>query len=395
MKFATRAIHAGEEPDTLNGFGDVVSTVHLSSTFARTDASVPTKGFDYSRTANPTRSALESKLASLEDAKYGLAFASGLAAETTLLLSLLEKGDHVVAGEDLYGGTRRLLTKVMARFGIEITFTDVTDARNVKKSLTERTKLVWIESPSNPLLKVCDIRAVSEIASAAGAATVVDNTFMSPYLQHPLALGATVALHSTTKYVAGHSDVVGGAIMLSDEALYTLLKYNQNAAGAVPSPFDCFLVMRGAKTLELRMRRHCESALEIATFLEGRKEVRRVYYPGLSSHPQHELARRQCDGFGGMISFELNGDGEASRLLLKKLKLFAVAESLGGVESLIEVPALMTHASVPEAERNRIGIGENLIRVSIGIEDVSDLREDLASAFDSLNPALPDPQSGR
>ncbi len=384
MKFATRAIHAGEEPDTLNGYGDVVSAVHLSSTFARSEVSEPTKGFDYSRTANPTRSALESKLASLEDAKYGLAFSSGLAAETTLLLSLLENGDHVVAGEDLYGGTRRLLTSVMARFGIRTTFTDVTDADNVRKCITDRTKIVWLESPSNPLLRICDIRAISEIASDAGAATVVDNTFMSPYLQHPLALGATIALHSTTKYVAGHSDVVGGAIMLSDIELYPLLKYNQNAAGGVPSPFDCFLIMRGAKTLELRMGRHCRNALEIATFLEGRKEVKRVYYPGLSSHPQHELAGRQAAGFGGMVSFELNGGGEATRRMLKELKLFAVAESLGGVESLIEVPSLMTHASVPESERDRIGIDEGLIRVSVGIEDASDLIDDLTGALDSL-----------
>ena len=385
MKFATRAIHAGEEPDFLNGFGDVVSPVHFSSTFARASASEPTRGYDYSRTANPTRSALESKLASLEDARHGLAFSSGLAAETTVLLSLLEKGDHVVAGEDLYGGTRRLLTGVFARFGIHTTFTDITDAENVKKSITERTRLVWIESPSNPLLKVCDIRAISEFASAAGALTVVDNTFMSPCLQHPLALGADVVLHSTTKYVAGHSDVVGGAVMLSDDELHARLRYHQNAAGGIPSPFDCFLIMRGAKTLELRMRRHCDNAMEIASLIEGRREVKRVFYPGLESHPQHELARKQATGSGGMVSFELKGGGEASRRMLKRLKLFSLAESLGGVESLIEVPALMTHASVPEAERKRIGIGEGLVRASVGIEDISDLKDDISSALDSLS----------
>ncbi len=385
MRFATRAIHSGEEPDVLNGYGDVVSPIHLSSTFARADASTPTKGFDYSRTANPTRKALETKLASLEDAKHGLAFSSGLAAETAILLSLLENGDHVIAGEDLYGGTRRLLTSVMARFGVRTTFTDVTDAANVKKSLTGRTRLVWIESPSNPLLKVCDIHAISEIASEAGAATVVDNTFMSPYLQRPLALGAAMSLHSTTKYVAGHSDVIGGAVMLNDDALYERLKYSQNAAGSVPSPFDCFLIMRGAKTLELRMRRHCDSALDIASFLEGRREVRKVHYPGLRSHPQHGLAQRQGAGFGGMISFELTGGGEAARRMLKRLRLFAIAESLGGVESLIELPAIMTHASVPEPERKRLGIDDGLIRLSVGIEDVSDLKDDLNSALSGLD----------
>ncbi|MCL4346529.1 MAG: aminotransferase class I/II-fold pyridoxal phosphate-dependent enzyme [Candidatus Thermoplasmatota archaeon] len=384
MKFATRAIHSGEEPDCRNGFGDVVSPIHMSTTYASTEPGRATRGYDYTRTANPTRTALETKLASLEGAKHGLAFASGLAAETTLFLSLLKRGDNVLAAEDLYGGTRRLLVNVLSGFGISTTFADFTDPDALRSKFRKKTALLWMESPSNPLMKVSDIRLISEIAHEHGAISVVDNTFMSPFLQHPLKLGADIVLHSTTKYIAGHSDVLGGAVMLSDDALFERIHFNQNAAGAVPSPFDSFLVMRGAKTLHLRMQRHCENAAELASFLEERKEISHVLYPGLESHPQHRLASRQADGFGGMLSFEISGSEADARKFVRRLKLFALAESLGGVESLIEIPALMTHASVPESERRRLGINGRLIRLSAGIEDIDDLKGDLLQALKGM-----------
>jgi cystathionine gamma-lyase len=383
LKFATKAIHIGEEPNLREGgYGDVVIPIHLATTFARREVDKPTRGYEYSRTGNPTRDALEKRLAALENAKFGLAFASGLAAEATLLLSLLEKGDHVVAFDDLYGGTRRLFSDVLSNFGLEFTYVDAREPENVEKAIKKNTRMIWLETPTNPLLRMCDIKAISEIGKAHNIITVVDNTFMSPYFQNPLDLGADVALHSTTKYLGGHSDVVGGAIMLSNEELYGKIKFNQNAIGAVPSPFDCFLVLRGIKTLAIRMEKHNCNAQEIAEFLESQPKVKKVHYPGLKSHPQHDLAKKQMSGFGGILSFELNANLKGVKAFLKKFKLFALAESLGGVESLIEHPALMTHASIPREEREKIGISDSLIRVSVGIEDLEDLIADFKQALD-------------
>lgn len=385
MRFATKAIHIGEEPNVgEGGSGDVVIPIHLSTTFARRYVERPTGGYEYSRTSNPTREALERRLAALEDAKYGLAFASGLAAESTLLLTVLKKGDHVVAFDDLYGGTRRLFNKVLSAFGIEFTYVDARYPERVEGALRRNTRLVWLESPTNPLMKLCDIREISKIARERGALSAVDNTFMSPYFQKPLSLGADFSVHSATKYLGGHSDVVGGAVLMSDEELYKKVKFNQNAVGAILSPFDSFLVLRGVKTLALRMERHAASALKMAKFLESHPRVRRVNYPGLKSHPQHRLALRQMSGFGGMLSFELDGGLAETKAFLSSLKIFSLAESLGGVESLIEHPALMTHASVPEEERRKLGIGDNLVRASVGLEDVEDLIEDVANALGSI-----------
>ena len=383
MKFATKAIHSGEEPNLKEGgCGDVVVPIHLSSTFARCEIDKPTGGYEYSRTGNPTRHALERRLAELENAQYGLAFASGLAAETTLALALLKKGDHVVAFEDLYGGTRRLFDHTLANFGLEFTYVDATKTENVKAAIKSNTKLFWLETPTNPLLKLCDIAAISKIAKEREIVTVVDNTFASPYLQNPLDLGADIVLHSTTKYLGGHSDVVGGAIMLSDNTLHEKLKFNQNAVGAIPSPFDCFLVLRGTKTLALRMERHSHNASEIAEYLAAHPKVEKVNYPGLNSHPQHELARKQMSGFGGVISFYLR-QGTDVKGFLRRLKIIALAESLGGVESLINQPSSMTHAGLARQEREKIGITDNLLRLSVGIEDAEDLRADLEQAFRS------------
>ena len=302
MRFATKTVHVGEEPN-FNGSGDVAVPIHLSSTFARKDVDRPTGGYEYSRSGNPTRDALEKRLAALENARYGLAFGSGLAAETTVLLSLLKKGDHVIGFDDLYGGTKRLFNKTLSNFGLEFTYVDARNAENVKTAIKPNTRLIWLESPTNPLMKLCDIRAISGLARERGIITVVDNTFMSPYFQNPLDLGADIALHSTTKYLGGHSDVVGGAIMLSDEDAYSKLKFNQNAVGAIPSPFDSYLVLRGIKTLAVRMERHNLNGQKIAEYLEAHPKVKKVNYPGLKSHPQHELAKRQTSGSGGMILF--------------------------------------------------------------------------------------------
>lgn len=383
MRFATKTVHVGEEPN-FNGSGDVAVPIHLASTFARKDVDKPTGGYEYSRSGNPTRDALEKRLAALENAKYGLAFASGLAAETTVLLSLLKKGDHVIGFDDLYGGTKRLFNKTLNNFGLEFSYVDARQIENVKAAIRTNTKLIWLESPTNPLMKLCDIRAISGLARERGIITVVDNTFMSPYFQNPLDLGADIALHSSTKYLGGHSDVVGGAIMLSDEEAYGKLKFNQNAVGAIPSPFDSYLVLRGIKTLAVRMERHNQNGQKIAEYLEAHPKVRKVNYPGLKSHPQYELAKRQTSGAGGMISFELDGDLAKAKAFLEKLQIFALAESLGGVESLIEHPARMTHASVAPEEREQIGITDQLIRLSVGIEDADDLIEDLGQALDSI-----------
>ena len=392
LEFETNAVHIGEEPN-LEGkgaSGDVVVPIHLSSTFARKEAGKPTNGYEYSRTGNPTRNALEQKLATLEGAKHGLAFSSGMAATTTLALSLLKSGDHIAASDDLYGGTRRLFEKVFAeKFGISITYVDATDASNLKAALTPRTKFVWLETPSNPLLKICDIKAISEIAHERNAPAahersvlvVVDSTFASPYLQQPLSLGADIVLHSTTKYINGHSDSVGGAIMVSDAALHSQLRFMQNAAGAILSPFDSYLTLRGIKTLAVRMEKHSQNAQKIAEYLSNQSSVSRVIYHGLASHPQHKLAKKQMRGFGGMLSFEIKGGESAAMQFLSNLRLFSLAESLGGVESLIEHPASMTHASISAEERAKTGISGSLIRVSAGIEHAGDLIADLEQAL--------------
>jgi cystathionine gamma-lyase len=359
-----------------------VVPIHLASTFARRDVDEPTGGFEYSRSGNPTRFALEKKLAAIENARYGLAFSSGLGAETTLCLSLLKAGDHVVAFDDLYGGTRRLFTRIFEEnYGIDFTYVDARDPENVKTAVRKNTRLIWLESPTNPLLRLCDIRQIAGIAHDAGASVVVDNTFASPYFQQPVGLGADIVVHSTTKYINGHSDSIGGALVTSDDELYKRLKINQNAAGAILSPFDSFLVARGIKTLALRMERHERNALAVAGFLSAHEKVAAVWYPGLASHPQHALAKKQMTGFSGMLSFELKGGGMEAKKFLKNLHLFALAESLGGVESLIEHPASMTHASVPLAERRKIGVSDALVRVSVGIENADDLIADLEQAL--------------
>jgi len=385
MKFETKAVHVGEEPDLERGSGDVVIPIHLSSTFARKKINEPTQGYEYSRTGNPTRDALEKRLAVLEEAAFGLAFASGMAAESTLAITLLHTGDHVLAFDDLYGGTRRLFNRVLdPHFKVEVTYVDARDPRRVKEAVRRNTRLIWLESPTNPLMKLCDIAAIAEIARGANIPVVVDNTFLSPYFQKPLLLGADVVVHSSTKYLNGHSDSVGGAVMLSDEDLYRQLKFNQNAVGAVLSPFDCFLVLRGMKTLAVRMREHERNALRLANYLEEHPKVTKVNYPGLGSHPQHALAARQATGHGGMLSFEIKGGLEEAKRFLESVKIFALAESLGGVESLIEHPALMTHASVPKEIREQVGLTDSLIRVSVGIEHIDDLIADFDQAFQKI-----------
>src|SRR4030067_2615987 len=382
MRFETKAIHVGEEPDLERGSGDVVVPIHLSSTFARKKVNEPTRGYEYSRTGNPTRDALEKRLAVLEEAAFGLAFSSGMAAETTLAITLLQTGDHLLAFDDLYGGTRRLFNRVLGpNFKVEVTYVDARDPEQVIKAIRKNTRLIWLESPTNPLMKICDIAAIANIAQEANILVIVDNTFLSPYFQKPLLLGADVVVHSTTKYLNGHSDSVGGAIMLSDKNLYKQLKFNQNAIGAILSPFDSFLVLRGIKTLAVRMREHERNALRLADYLEGHPNVRTVNYPGLKNHPQHALTHRQTTGHGGMLSFEIEGGLEEAKRFLENLKIFALAESLGGIESLIEHPALMTHASVPRETREQVGVTDSLIRVSVGIENIEDLIADFDQPF--------------
>jgi cystathionine beta-lyase/cystathionine gamma-synthase len=374
--FATRAIHVGQGPDPATGA--VVQPIHLATTFAQ-EGIGRHKGFEYSRSGNPTRQALEECLAALEDAKHGLAFSSGLGAETTLGF-LLNPGDHVVYMQDVYGGTFRLFDKVLKRYGLTFTAVDATDVDAVEQSMSGATRLVWLESPTNPLLRVVDIDAVSEVAHSHGAMVCVDNTFATPYLQQPLHLGADLVVHSSTKYIGGHSDVVGGAIMTNDDDLEKQLRFHQNAVGAVPSPFDCWLLLRGVKTLALRVERQSHNAMEVAAALKQNKKVRQVHYPGLEAHPNHAVATRQMRMYGGMVSFEVADEATAVRSL-ERLKIFALAESLGAVESLAEHPARMTHASMPLAERERAGIGDGLIRLSVGVEDVADLIADLQNAL--------------
>jgi len=375
--FSTRAIHAGQEPDPATGA--VVVPIYQTSTYVQPSLG-KNRGYEYSRTANPTRTALESCIASLEEGRHGLAFASGMAAEATVM-QLLRPGDHAIAMDDLYGGTYRLFRRVLEPMGLRFSFVDGTDLRAVEAAWDERTRLVWVESPTNPLLKLVDIAAVTRLAHEKQALVVVDNTFMSPYFQRPLALGADIVAHSATKYLSGHSDLIGGTVVMNRDDLHEQLSFLQNAGGAVPGPMDSWLVLRGLKTLAIRMREHERNAGTISSFLSEHQKIARVFYPGLATHPGHELAKRQMSGFGGIISFEMKGGLEAARRVVEATRLFALAESLGGVESLIELPAAMTHASIPAETRRAHGVSDGLVRISVGIEDVNDLINDLDRAL--------------
>jgi cystathionine gamma-lyase len=376
--FATRAIHVGQEPEPATGA--VTVPIYQTATFAQEGVGRH-KGYEYARTGNPTRTALEQCVASLESGHHGLAFSSGMGAESAITY-LLHSGDHIVAHDDLYGGTSRLFDRLLSGFGVQIDYVDATDPANVARVLRPTTRLVWLETPTNPLLRIVDIAAVVHAAHAAGALVVVDNTFASPYFQRPLELGADMVVHSATKYLGGHSDVVLGILVARDAGLAERLRFIQNAAGAVPGPFDCWLVLRGLKTLALRMRQHEANARAVARYLQQHPRITRVLYPGLKSHLGHAVAARQMTGFGGMVSAEVEGGQPAAYRVLSRTRLFTLAESLGGVESLIEHPGGMTHASVPPERRAAIGISDGLIRLSVGIEDATDLLADLEQALD-------------
>lgn len=380
MKFSTKAIHVGQEPDPTTGA--IITPVYQTSTYVQ-DELGKHKGYEYARTQNPTRTALEECLASLENGKHGLAFASGCAATSTVM-NLLSQGDHVIVGEDVYGGTYRLFDKVYRRYGVEFSFIDSQDVNNAQKAIRPNTKLIWLETPTNPLLRLADLEAYVGVAKQHKLIVAVDNTFASPYFQRPLDFGVDIVVHSTTKYLGGHSDVVGGAVITNNEEIYQNLKFHQNAVGAIPGPFDCWLVLRGLKTLSVRMREHQKNAITIAQFLDTHPAIERVIYPGLPSHPQHELAQKQMHGFGGMVSLVVKGGIDGAKQLLQSTKLFALAESLGGVESLIGHPATMTHASIPKQDRESRGIVDGLVRLSVGIEDVDDLISDLQNALSKI-----------
>ena len=377
MRFDTLAIHAGQEPDPTTGA--IMTPVYLTSTYVQAGPGEH-KGYEYSRTRNPTRTALEGCLAALEGARFGAAFASGCAA-TDALIHLLDSGDHLVCSDDVYGGTFRLFDKVFKRVGLSFSFVDLSKPGTLEAALTPRTKMVWVETPTNPTLKLVDLARVAESCRARKIVSVCDNTFLSPYFQRPLEHGIDVVVHSTTKYINGHSDTIGGFVATGDEELAQRIFFLQNAVGGVPSAMDSFLVLRGVKTLGVRMARHEQNAMKVAEFLAGHPKAGHVVYPGLASHPQHALARKQMKGFGGMLTFEIQGGLPAARKFLKAVKVFACAESLGGVESLIEHPAIMTHASVPPETRAALGISDGFIRLSVGIEDVQDLIDDLSQAF--------------
>jgi cystathionine gamma-lyase len=380
---ATRAVHSGQEPDPATGA--IMTPIYQTSTYVQEGPDVH-KGFDYARTNHPTRLALERNLAALENGAYGVCFSSGSAAASAVIQTL-GSGDHVVSCNDLYGGTYRLFTKVYERFGVSFSFVSTYDLAAVDKAITDKTRLLWVETPSNPMLQISDIRALAKLAKERGVKLCVDNTFATPFLQQPLEMGADIVVHSTTKYLGGHSDVVGGAVVTNDAEIYEQLKFLQNAVGSVPGPMDCFLVLRGTKTLPIRMERHCSNALQIARKLLEHPEVERVHYPGLPTHPHYELAKAQMRLAGGMISFELKGDVDRAVRFLKSCKVFALAESLGGVESLVGHPATMTHASIPREERLKAGLADGLIRLSVGIEDENDLIGDLEQAIaKSLDP---------
>ncbi|WP_081110880.1 cystathionine gamma-synthase [Bdellovibrio bacteriovorus] len=378
LGFATRAIHAGQSPDPTTGA--IMTPVYLTSTYVQESPGVH-KGWEYSRTHNPTRRAYENCMASLESGKYGFAFASGCAATTTIL-HILKGGDHVIAMDDMYGGTFRLFDKVLKHDGIDFSYTDLTKVENFEKAIKATTKMVWLETPTNPTLKLVDIKRISAIAKSKGIIVAVDNTFMSPYFQRPLELGADIVVHSATKYIGGHSDVVGGIAVTSRDDLAEKLAFLSNGMGAIQGPFDSFMCLRSLKTLPLRMKAHQENAMAIAKFLENHPKVDKVIYPGLESHPQHALAKEQMHGFGGMITFYIKGGMDSARKFLENVNVFSLAESLGGVESLIEHPAIMTHASVPAENRKALGIDDSLIRLSVGVEDLNDLLNDLKNAFD-------------
>lgn len=376
--FGTRAIHAGQTPDPSTGA--ICTPIYQTSTFVQKSPGVIVEEYDYSRAANPTRKAFEDNIASLEGGKHGLAFSSGVAA-TGVVLHLLSAGDHVVLCDDVYGGTNRLFHRVFQQLGIEITLVDMTDLEATKAAFKPNTKLVWAETPTNPTLKIIDIEAVSKLAKGNSAIMAVDNTFCSPYLQNPLSLGADIVCHSTTKYIGGHSDAIGGVLITNDDELFKKLKFVQLSEGAVPGIQECFLFLRSTKTLHVRMERHCENAMKVARHLEAHPKVDKVVYPGLESHPQHAVAKKQMRGFGGMVTIYLKGGIDEARSMLEKVRIFALAESLGGVESLIEHPGIMTHASVPADQRAKLGINDSLIRLSVGIEDVEDLIADLDQAI--------------
>lgn len=377
MKFSTRAIHAGQEPDPSTGA--IMTPIFQTSTFAQAGMGEH-KGFEYARTGNPTRSALEACIAALENAKYGLAFASGMAAENAIL-SLLSAGDHIIACDDLYGGSYRIFEKVMSRYNVATSYVTASNVADYEKAIRPNSKLIWLETPTNPLLRLIDIKAVADIAHRHNLLLVVDNTFASPYFQQPLDLGADIVVHSTTKYINGHSDVIGGVLVMNNQEVYESVKFFQNAAGGVPGPFDAWLTLRGIKTLAVRMRQHEENARTIASFLAEHPRVEKIYYPGLPSHPDYELAKRQMSGFGGMVSFQFKGTAADVDKVVRRFKIFTFAESLGGVESLVCHPVSMTHGSIPREIREARGLTDTLLRLSVGIEDVADLTADLEQAL--------------
>lgn len=378
MQFATKAIHAGVSPDPTTGA--IMTPIYQTSTYVQ-ESPGKHKGYEYSRTHNPTRTALQQALAALENGKHGICYSSGLGA-TDAVLKLFKPGDEIIATNDIYGGTYRIMRRVFEPYGIKFHFVDMSEIKEIEQAINEQTKMIWIETPTNPLLKIIDVEAITTIAKAKNILTVVDNTFASPYLQNPLDLGADIVMHSVTKYLGGHSDTVMGALMLNDDELAKQLAFIQNACGAVPGPQDCFLVLRGIKTLHVRMQRHCENAMKMAQWLYEHPKVGKVYYPGLESHSGHEIAKRQMRDFGGMVSFELKGDVyEEAVKVMESLQVFSLGESLGGVESLCTHPASMTHASIPKAEREKAGLKDTLIRLSVGIEDITDLIEDVRQAI--------------
>jgi len=377
MKFETKAIWVGQSADEATGA--TIVPIYQTSTFTQEEVNKH-KGYEYSRVGNPTRSALDACLASLEEGKHGLSFSSGLAAEHAIF-SILRPGDHVVVPEDMYGGTYRLIKEILEPFNVKFTFTDFTDLSLVQKAFLPSTKMVWIETPTNPLLKIFDIQAISEISHKHKAIVVVDNTFLSPYFQKPLALGADIVVHSTTKYINGHSDIIGGAVILNNTEIFEKIHLIQKSVGAVPSPFDSWLTLRGVKTLAVRMNQHEKNAIMVAEFLQNQQNVLEVFYPGLSSHPGHDIAKKQMTGFGGVVSFKIKGGLNECNIFFKKLKVFQLADSLGGIESLANYSALMTHDYFPKALREKIGVTDNLVRLSIGIEHIDDLHEDLKNAL--------------
>jgi cystathionine beta-lyase len=381
MKFNTKVIHGGQKHESATGA--VMVPIYQTSTYAQSSPGKH-KGYEYSRGENPTRDALENAFASIENAKYGLAFGSGLAA-IDCVIRLFSPNDHIIAGDDLYGGTYRMFTKIFSKYGLTFTFVDMNNPENVAKAITKNTKMIWLETPTNPLLKVADIAAITKIAKEHKLISAVDNTFATPYIQNPLDLGADIVMHSATKYLGGHSDLVMGALMLNDAELHQQLKFTQFAAGAITGPMDSFLALRGVKTLAIRMERHSSNGLAVAEFLENHPKVAEVFYPGLKSHPNYKVAKKQMRSFGGMVSFKLKDDSQATAFkLLENLNVFTLAESLGGVESLANHPSTMTHASIPEPERLKIGITESLIRLSVGIEDINDLINDLEKTLDLI-----------